>query len=478
MKTLVRCAVAGAFVVAALGAVYIMLLLAPTYTAFDGVIFSARDPADIRSVSVQNASGSFRFYFDDEEGGYVVDEIPPHIVDFDAFMDFMTNSAQVAAIRRIPLRGQSLDDFGLSSPSATVEVEFFCGDVLRLSIGDVERVSGHYFVMVEGFDDVYIVPRGIAGQFLRPKTQIISMFVTPPLMLSSPLSAVRDITFTGGGLERPITINATAEADEEVALAALSFGASTHIVRGAATYQLDQAYGIQILGPLFAIPALDIVAFGLSEDEIYALGFDRPYMMIEYDMINGVGVEAEQMSLRFIPAEGGRFYATLMGQGAVYLIERKPFFDIEYERLLLRWFLTPLLMDLASVTIDFSDRSHRFDIDSSDPRDLTAYYNGQPLDMSLFHAFFRLITSAAHDGAYLGVLEPPGDGQQPVLTITYEYTNPQKPPDVMMLFPGGVRRVNVFVNDVGEFAMRDMFVQRVREGSENMLAGNPIEENW
>ena len=478
MKTLVRCAIAGAFGVAVLSAVYIMLLLAPTQTAFEGVIFSVREPSDIRSVSVQNESGAFRFYFDDEEGGYVVDDIPPHIVDYNAFMDFMTNSAQVAAIRRIPLRGEDLNDFGLGSPNATVEVEFFDGHSLKMNIGNADRVSGHFFVMVEGFDDVYLIPHGIVGQFLLPRTQIISLFVTPPLVLSSPLSAVRDITFTGGGLERPIAIHSTAGADEEITLAALSFGASTHIVRGAATYQLDQAYGIHILGSLFEIPAVDIVAFGLSEEEIYAFGFDQPYLAIEYDMINNMEMEVQPMSLRFIPAQGGRFYATRMGSGAVYLIERQPFLDIEYERLLLRWFLTPLMMDLSSVTVDFPDRSHRFDIDASDPRNLTAYYNGQPLDMSLFHAFFRLITSAAHDGAYLGTLELPNDYQQPLLTITYEYLNPNKPPDIMALFPGGVRRVNVFVNDVSEFAMRDTFVQRVREGSENMLAGNPIEENW
>jgi len=454
-----------------------MLLLSPSHVAFDGVIFSDRPPEAIQSVTVTNAGGTFSFYFDAQDGGYVVDEIPPHIVDFDKFMQFMQNSAQVAAIRRIPATEADLSDFGLYPPAASVEVEFFDGGLLRMNIGGVERVSGHYFATIEGYDDVYIIPQGIAGQFLRPATQIISLYVTPPLRVTSPLSAIRDITFSGRGLERPIAIYATAQAHEEIALAALSFGAPTHIVRGASTYQLDQAYGLHILGALFDIPALEIVKFGLSEAEIAALGFDDPYLAIDYDMINGMSAQLEHVQLRFIPAQGGRFYATLLGSGAVYLIEREPFFDIEYELLLLRWFLTPLLMDLASVTIALPERSYRLDIDVSDPRNPVVYYGGQPLDMNLFHAFFRLITSAAHDGAYLGALSPP-DSEQPLLTITYEYLSPNKPPDVLALHSGGARRVNVFVNGAGEFAMRDMFVQRVGEGIENLLAGQPIEENW
>jgi len=478
MKSLIRCAIGGAVAVVLLAALYLALVLSGAEPTFEAIVFAARDPAELESVTVTNESGTFRFYFDPEEGGFVVDDIPTYIVDLDAFFAFMTNSAQIGAIRRIPAREADLQDFGLYPPVAEVEIEFFDGELLRLGIGIAERVSGHYFATVEGSDDVYIIPQAIAGQFLLPKTQIISRLVTPPLAISSPLSAILDITFTGGGLDHPVTIYTTAGADEDVALAALSFGATTHIVRGAATYQLDQSYGIHILGSLFAITAVDIVAYGLDEAEIAAFGFDDPYMEIEYDMVNSQDiVPPEPMHLRFVPAEGGRFYANLAGSGAVYLIEREPFFDIQYDRLLLRWFLTPLLMDLSSVTIEFPDRSHRFDIDVSDPRSPSVSYRGQALDMALFHAFFRLLTSAAHDGAYLGDLELP-NGVQPLLTITYEYLNPNKSPDVMTLYPGDVRRVNVFVNGVGEFAMRDMFVERMLEGSANLIAGVPIEENW
>ena len=165
MKGLIRCVIAGSLTVAVLAAVYVQLLLTPARRAFEGVIFVSREPVDIKSVSVQNESGAFRFYYDSEDGGYVVDDIPPHIVDFDSFVGFMSNCARIGALRRIPSRDEELYGFGLNPPSATVEIEFLDGEALVLSVGGIERVSGHYFAAVEGFDDVYIIPRGIAGQF-------------------------------------------------------------------------------------------------------------------------------------------------------------------------------------------------------------------------------------------------------------------------------------------------------------------------
>jgi len=476
MKTLVRIAVAGALTVAVLAAIYAIMLRAPEQAAFSGVIFSSREPVDVRSVAVRNESGSFHFFFDPEEGGYVVDDIPPFIVDIDYFIGFMTNSARIAAVRRIPLTDENLRNFGLDDPAAEVEIEFFDGEILRIGIGGVERVSGNFYAIVEGFDGVYVIPQGIARQFTLPKSQVISRFVTPQLAVTSPLSAIRDITFTGGSLERPVTIHATAGAGEEIAQAAKSFGATTHIVRGGATYQLDQSYGIQILGSLFAIPAVDILGYDLSDEAIASFGFAEPYMAVDYDMINGRDAELVRMQLRVVQAGDGMFHATLLGSGVVYLIDRVEFLDIEYERLLLRWFLTPLLMDLASVTLVFPDRTYRLDIDSADPLNITVAHGGRMLDMELFHAFFRLITGAAHDGAYLGTLDRPG--VQPLLAIIYEYTDGSKPPDVMELHHGGVRRANVFVNGAGEFAMRDTFIQRTSEGIANLLSGSPIEENW
>ena len=478
MRGLIRFAVFGAAVVLFfILSFFFLTRTEPETVMTGGVVFSSGEPTDVKSVSVRNESGEFAFLYDDDEEGYIIDDIPPHIVNIEAFINFLAKCAQLAASRHIPPEEAEPFTWGLGTPSAEVEILFFNGEQLRLRIGDKEPISGYFYASVEGHDGVFLFSRTAVEQFLLPKTQVISMLFTPPLTLSSPLSAIRDITFTGGELETPVTIFSTAEASDEVTQAAMSFGAATHIVHGAATYMLDQTYGITILGSLFGIIANDIVGFNLSEAEVSALGFDQPYMSVDYYMWGGDDAGFIRVRLRIVRTNDGRYLAMHAGRGVVFEINREAFLDIEYEKLLLRWFLTPFIADLSAVTIKSSDLSYRFEIDNSGAGDPVVRYEGQILDIDLFRAFFRLITSAAHDGNYLGALYPPR-GEEAMLTIIYEYLAPGKSNDVLSLHPGDVRRLLVFINGSGEFAIKDLFAERVLEGSENLIAGRPIEEAW
>jgi len=480
MKNLIRIAIAGISVVAALSLVYVILSLTdPDDTVPGRFVFASGEPTDVQSVTVRNEYGEFSFFFDFDEDGYVLDDIPPYIADIELFFDFMANSAHLYAIRQIPAGEADFQDLGLSAPSAEAEIRFFDGKFLHLQIGNVERISGNFYAAVSGFDDVFLIPRVVAERFLYPKTQIISRFVTPPLAVSSPFSAIRDITFTGGALQQPVTILTTTEGSESTRLAALSFGAAMHIVRGAGTFQLDQTYGAYILGSLFAIEAVGIAGYNLSEAEIAAFGFETPYMSVDYDMINGVDADLRHMQLRVATTgEEGLYYATLESSSVVYIIRREAFLDIEYERLPVRWFLTPLIMDLSAVTVASPDGQFKIEINNIDPLNPVITYEGQVLDTTLFRSFFRLITSAAHDDVYLGVLPQPTPGSEAMITITYEYSNLAKTPDTLALYSSEARRANVFINGIGEFAMKDLFAERVKEGVAALIAGNQIEENW
>jgi len=455
----------------ALAAVFFALLLQPSPRAAQGqaITFTSVEPVEISSVSVQNATGAYRFYY--EGDGYVLDDIPASIADLNAFIDFMVNAGKLSAIRQ--LSGDPME-YGLEALSATVKIDFFQGKTLRLDIGGREAISGGYYVAWEG--GTYLMAPAMAEPFLRPKTQVVNPVVTPPLMVTSPLSAIRDVTFTGGPLERPVTVQAVAGGDETVKLATLSFGSATHIVREAGVYHLDQTYGIEVLGSLLGIRALGVEAYNLSQDELAALGFDDPWMLVEFDMVNAQNAQVERHVLRIVRHGEEVFIATLEGSGAVFRIGRLPFMDIQYHRLPVRWFLSPMLMDVSAVTVEAAEKKYRFDMDSADARNPIVSFEGETLDTQLFRSFFRLITSAAHDGTYLGPLEQPSEGE--MLRITYEYAAQGKEPDVLALYPGGVRRARVFINGVGEFAMKDLFAQRVLEGCENLLAGQPIEENW
>ena len=173
--------------------------------------------------------------------------------------------------------------------------------------------------------------------------------------------------------------------------------------------------------------------------------------------------------------DGSYFYVNAKGSGVVYIIARPAFLDISYEKLLLRWFLSPLLMDVSGITVESSAGRYDFAIDNTDARNPVVTLDGAAVDVELFRDFFQLLGSAANDGTYLGV--QPAPSGEAVMTITYHYTD-GKADDVMELYTGDSRRVNVYVNGVCEFAMRDVFVERVNQALPALAAGESFDINW
>ena len=97
------------------------------------------------------------------------------------------------------------------------------------------------------------------------------------------------------------------------------------------------------------------------------------------------------------------------------------------------------------------------------------------MDQESFFSFYRLITGACSDGLYL---EDPGNEGEPVMTITYHYNIEGKAPDVMNLYKGSLRRVNVEINGITEFDMKESFAEAVKTACRHTLTGEEIEENW
>lgn len=475
MKTLKKITIVGSVIVVVLAVTFFILLQQPTDTSEKnkGIVFLAVEPIDVESVKINNDTGSYSYEY--VEDGYVLDDIPGKIVDMEKFINFMTNASNLSALRQIS-EDSSDTRYGTNNPIATAEIKLFDGRTETLLVGNQESISGDYYGKIKDKEGIYLFANSVVSPFLMPKTQIVSYYATPQLAITSPLSAIHDITFTGGNLAAPITMYSTTNANEEILLEAMSFGTATHIVKGEGVYQLDQTYGVAVLGSLFGVEAEEVVGYNLTNEEIEEFGFNDPWMTIEYDMINGVNAEIEHCLLKIMPTEENKFFIFREGTDTVYLINREPFIDLQYDKLILRWLLAPLLMDLSSVSIDSAEGSYTFEIDNTDPRNPIIINNGKEQDVDLFRSFYRLITSAAHDGNYLGSREKPTE--PPVLRVTYTYADSKKTPDVMELYPGDTRRNNVFVNNVGEFAMKDIFAERVIAGCNNLIAGQTIEENW
>jgi hypothetical protein len=303
---------------------------------------------------------------------------------------------------------------------------------------------------------------------------LVNHRVTPALALSSPLTALLNVTLDGGSLTEAVTIEAVAAGDPAVVRAAISLGAPTHIVRGRGVYELDQTYGVQMLGALLGIVAEDIAGYDLTAAEVDAFGFDRPTMRVEFDLRNGTDVPVEHYSLAVLRKDDG-WYMTRNGNGVIYAVAEPAFTRLEYGKLAVRWFLSPLLVDVSAIEIATPERVHTFALSGETSAALSVTCDDTPYDIERFRTLYGLISSAAHDGGLLGDLDPEGE---PLLRITYRYRDPEKAPDEMALYPGDARRLVVSVNGVTEMAMREAYLTRVLEALDNLWTDVPLETAW
>lgn len=463
-----------AVIVLLLGSAAAILLLNPARPKERTLTLKAAQPNEVLRIAIQNTQGAFSVSAAGE--GYQVADIPPRLVDGEKLNSLLDASSKVVALRKVVSSARDLQVYGLASPTARVEIAYRDGSILRLAVGDKERITGHCYVRLEGDEAVYLMESARCAGFLLPVKGYIEDLLTPHLALSSPLSVVLDATFTGGPLERPVSLKATASGDPMVKRAAMTFGTATHVVmsQGHGVYELDQTYGIEITSSLLGITAKDVVGYNLSPAEIAAFGFDQPTMRVDFDIKNGLNAPIEHYVLTFLQ-KGETLYMTRNDDGAIYIVNEPSCLQINYEKLLVRWFLSPLLMDLKSIHIETAGEAYEFTLTGETNANLRVTCNGRDLDIERFRTFYKLLTSVAHDGRLLQGIAPQGE---PLLRLTYVYRDEAKSPDVMELYPGDVRRVYVRLNGITELAMPDTYLTRVQEALAVLWGNEPIRTDW
>lgn len=470
MSKQLRLVIIAAVLVAALGAIALILLQPDTSS--DPLAFRDSAPTDIRSVHIQNASGSFDI--NAEGDGYTTDDIPPELLDMEEFISLMTYAGAVNAKQSVDNAPSDLSLYGLDNPAAAVDIAYNDGSTLSLTIGSAEPISGNYYFTVDGKPTVYLIEAARCAPFLQAKKDYIDDMVTPSDQMSSPLSAILDVTFTGGPLDEPVSIRAVTGGDPEISRIASSFGAPTHLVMAKGKHELDQTYGVDLLGSLLGITATEIVGYGYTPQQIADFGFSSPSMQADFDLKTGANAEVVHYALTLLEKDGA-FYITCNGNGVIYRIDRPLFYSIQYDKLPVRWFLSPLMIDVSSVELSTNGQTYAFNITGKTNADKQVTCNGAPMDIERFRTFYQLLISAASDGILIDEAVPDGE---PLLTLTYRYLDEEKAPDVMKLYKGATRRVYVEVNGAMEFSMEEAYLTRVQAAAAVIMTDQPFETEW
>ncbi len=437
----------------------------------ESLVLLGRAPTDLDEVRLKNAKGSYRVYYDGENGGYVVGSLPTDLVDLDRFVGFMVSLSNLSAASKVAEQVEDKAAYGLIEPAAEIQLKMMDGDTGTLLLGAREPLSGDYYFTFSNREGLFTLNKDLAETLLSGQETFLSLQVTPPLSVSSPLSAIRDARFSGPAYQTPLEIKAVSGALEETRLKALSFGTATHLITLKGTHALDQEGGIRLLGSLLNIKALRVEKYGLSETDLAQFGLDTPDARVSF-VLAGSG---ETVELLLQQAQEETFYAQVSGRDAVYLIEKPAFLAIQPESLVLRYLLNPMLMDIKGLGVKTPENSYDLTYQRPTGTQGEATLNGETVPIERFLAFYRLLTSAASDGSLFTGEEPVGE---PALQITYRYRNEEKAEDVLRFYPLAARRMAVSINGVTELIIRDSFTSRLIQAAEDLKNGQPIEEVW
>ncbi|MDR2630459.1 MAG: hypothetical protein LBC60_06005, partial [Spirochaetaceae bacterium] len=276
-------------------------------------------------------------------------------------------------------------------------------------------------------------------------------------------------------------ISAVKEDSEEDMRIASSFGAASHLIRSPVLHEIDQKECIDVFSSLTGLLNIEVFAYNLSDKELAELGFDHPWVMAEYDYKRSEEEEPLRIVLRVARNREG-YLLIRDDQRVIHRIENKAFISTAYEKLVMRWFLTPFITDLESIRIILGQdtgptagQAFVIRLSGEDNPSLTVALDGKPLDIELFRKFYRLLISASNDGV---LLEQPVPEGPPLLGVTFAYRDRKKKDDVMIFTRGTLRRLKVTVNGVTEFSMLERYLPVTTTALEALADGRDFSTDW
>lgn len=476
-KTLI---VIGLVVIALLAAVMLLLLKAPAKDTDakgkgekDVFYLLEHDIDEVSHISVKNEKGAYEVK--QEEGGFMISDIPAELVNTEYLQLLLDEAGRIAVQEKVSDDPDDLSVYGLDKPKATVDIDYTDNTKAQLLLGQEEPLSDGVYIRLSGDDSVYLMPRSHTIRFTMPVENFIQYEITPTRKLDSALAVVRDADFGGTALTEPIVIRWVDEKNKAQMREAASFGVSTHLIRSPGLHELDQAAGNEIFQSMLGIVSEGIVDYNCDDETLAGYGFDRPYLTADFTIINGKDAGPEEYHLKLVKRDDGSLIMTCNDNRVIYKILDVAFTKVSYEKLVMRWFLTPFITDLAKMTVTTPQSRMEFIFRGDNNRDLAVSLDGKKLDIEEFRSYYRLVTSACNDGNPRTDAKPKSG---PVFTVEYAYKDTKKPDDVMKIYEKDDRSVLVEVNGVIEFTMKKSYLERVLQAEKSIKGGTAVEENW
>lgn len=427
---------------------------------------------DVLMIQVENESDGF--VVRQENGGFIFSDIDAQLLNLEYVQQLIADSVYVEYLELVKENADDLNVFGLDSPVSTVMIQYKGDEKLELWIGDPGPKKNTRYVLDKNDGNVYLFNESATIRFTMSVDRYIDFIIVPPHEISDVMRTIKSVTYQGKMLKEPIVIEMIDVTNETQLRAASSFGVASHLMLKPTLQKLDLGEAINQFKAIVGLLNYGVADYNVTAETLKEYGFDDPELLVHFEFSPDGVREATPYQLK-ITKKDNQYFAMVNNNGVIHKIEDEAFLHLTYEKMISRWFYTPLLLDIEQLSIKTNQKTYDIVIEKPSKNEIDVSINGKVVDSEAFRKFYNLIVSASHDGIYQPFEK---SEKNQIMQISFNYIDPLKEDDVITYYSGDARRNNVCYSNVCEFAIRDTYVEYVETAILSLLAETSFRSDW
>lgn len=391
---------------------------------------------------------------EDRSDEYGLAEIQGVPLDTGRLEEIIRSAADFQALRLLEEGVQPSAEYGFLPARASVEVRYRDGSSGQFLLGDEAPGGlGTYCLYNE---NLYLTDNSLAASFLYGKLDLVSLTVTD---LSEKGYQPDAVILSGSARPQAIHLQSLASRGEGASLYYNSSAAYEMTAPQTAAVDSGAAWS---LSALTAVTADSAAMVHPSAEDLAGFGLDDPYSQVEFT------VGGERVTLLLSLLSDGTCFLYRPDLPVVFKIsaDQAPWAYWQAEDLLSKTVFSPDMDGLSAVTLTAPGRTYAFTFSEAEEQ-RTVSLNGNELKMSDFRPLYREMTGVSRN---MAADEPMEEGAELVLSIRYQFTDPQLPDGQVSFYKGPARRLYVSTDGTSRHLVLSSFADGLIQSCEALLA--------
>lgn len=423
-------------------------------------------PADIKSIMVENAAGSFTVNSHTPEGESTVyslegfDNVPLQAGIAD---EVASSCAEIEFIEIVTPDGK-LADFGLDEPRAVAHITYQDGTTATLRVGnDAAAEAGTYIAFGSG-NAVYLITSDKVKPLMYSVTEFISHDITDKVEDGEELK-LKSMTISGSHYPEDITL----EPNTDEAIDA------EYVVTAPKKMFADAVEAADVANAVRGLYAEEVLCVNPSDAQLASYGVADPYAKVV-----AVYSDATITLQASAPGDDGLIHIYNPDKNTIYSIQlaaaswaRTSVEDLTPEAVLPAKKEAVSRIDFTadgkSYTLDLSSKTEQVENEDGSTEDVTtvsAKYGSTALDDNNFSAFYQNLTGIRNIGA------ASISGKEKLrFTLTY---STGRAPDTVVVYDNGTAQYPVELNGSPAGAASKSYIDSLIEGAHALIKGEAV----